>query len=106
VLCAAYHCRVADDGQELELARIELRSERRARAELARRAAELEERLERLTRESAAQLAELERDYQARLAEEARKSQRYLDMVAALRSSTSWRATRPLRALRRRVPGA
>lgn len=79
--------------QELELARQQLRSQRRELRALAERVDELERALE-----------EERRSFELAVAAEQRRADRYIDQLHALRGSTSWRVTRPLRMARRRLP--
>lgn len=77
------------EGQEFELARQQLRSQRRELRALAERIAELEQ--------------ALDDEHRAVEAAEAR-ADRYSGQLRAVRTSTSWRVTRPLRAARGRHP--
>lgn len=81
------------DSQELELARRQLRAQRRELRDLTARVVELEQALK----------DERERS-EAAIAAEQRRADRYIDQLRALRSSTSWRITRPLRTRAARTP--
>lgn len=74
------------DSQELELARQQLRSQRRELHALTQRVAELEERLE-----------HDRRAYDAAIAAEHRRADRYIEQLRLVRSSASWRVTRVVR---------
>lgn len=71
------------ESQELKLAKQQLRAQRRELRSLAERIGELEQELEDERR--AFEAAEVRAD-------------RYIDQLRAIRASTSWRVTRPLRA--------
>ncbi|HEY0248887.1 MAG TPA: hypothetical protein VGC45_11565 [Gryllotalpicola sp.] len=78
------------ESQELELARQQLRAQRRELSHLAERVSELTRAIE---------------EERLALAAAERRADRYIDQLRALRESTSWRVTRPLRAVRgRRAP--
>lgn len=83
------------ESQELELARQQLRSQRSELHALAERIIELTTALE-----------EERRACEAAVTAEQRRADRYLDQLRAVRASTSWRVTRPLRRAAGRRPAA
>lgn len=85
------------ESQELELARRQLRAQRRELRTLAERIAELEHVLE-----------DERIAHEAVIAAEHRRTDRYIEQLRAVRTSTSWRVTRPLRVVgaRRPQPGS